>query len=105
MEHPSEEILQRFVAGTASRDESRSVVAHLLKGCALCARKIRSLMEPTAMRRREDYDAALERFDRRLIEGLESSISPDQALRTELGRLLDDDHEPPPGRRPPQREH
>jgi hypothetical protein len=103
MDHPSEETLKRFVAGTASRDESRSVVAHLLKGCAPCARKIRALMEPAAVRR-EVYDPALERFDQELVETLDSSISPVQVLRTALSRLLDEDHEPP-GRKPPHREH
>ena len=100
MDHPSEETLKRFVAGTASRDESRSVVAHLLKGCAPCARKIRALMQPPAVRR-EGYDPALERFDQGLVETLETSISPMQALRTALSRLLDE----PPGRKPPHREH
>ena len=46
MEHPSEETLKRFVAGTASRDESRAVVAHLVKGCRFCAAVLRSLMKP-----------------------------------------------------------
>jgi hypothetical protein len=103
MDHPSEETLKRFVAGTASRDESRSVVAHLLKGCAPCARKIRILMEPAEVRR-AGYDSALEHFDHELIETLESSISPVQTLRTALSRMLDEDCEPP-SRRPRQREH
>jgi len=103
VEHPSEETLKRFVAGSASRDESRAVVAHLLKGCALCARKIRALMEPAAVNRGV-YDSALERFDHGLVESLESSISPVQTLRTALSRMLDGDREPP-GRRPPHREH
>ena len=103
MEHPSEEMLKRFVAGTGSRDESRSVVAHLLKGCTCCVRKIRALMQPAAVRR-EGYDSALERFDHALVETLESSISPVQTLRTALSRLFEEDGEPP-GRRPRQREH
>jgi hypothetical protein len=104
VEHPSEETLKRFVAGSASRDESRAVVAHLLKGCYPCARKIRALMQPDAVQR-EGYDPALERFDEGLVEGLESSISPMQALRSVLkGRLDDGGSEPPPGRKPPRRD-
>jgi hypothetical protein len=90
VEHPSEETLKRFVAGTAARDEGRVVVAHPLKGCASCARKIRDLMQPEAVGR-EAYDSALNRFDQRLVNGLESSISPVQTLRTMLSRFLLDE--------------
>lgn len=103
MEHPSEETLKRFVSGTGSRAESRSVVAHLLKGCAPCARKIRILMEPARVRW-DGYDSAIEQFDHELIETLESSISPVQTLRTALSRLLNEDREPPGGK-PPRREY
>jgi hypothetical protein len=33
MDHPSEETLKRFAAGTATREENRAVVSHLVKGC------------------------------------------------------------------------
>jgi hypothetical protein len=93
MDHLSEETLKRFVAGTASREENRVVVAHLLKGCVPCAQKLRELMEPEPVSRRA-YEPALDHFDRGLIETLESSISPVQTLRTMLrGVLLD----PPEG--------
>lgn len=86
MDHPSEETLKRFVAGTASREENRAVVAHLVKGCSACAKKLRDLMEPEAVPR-GSYEAALDRFDQGLIENLESSISPLQTLRTVLRDL------------------
>lgn len=94
MDHPSEETLKRFATGTASREESRAVVAHLLKGCSACARKLRELMEPEAVSR-TSYETPLDRFDQGLIESLESSINPLQTLRTALGRPLD-----PPAERP-----
>ena len=81
MDRPSEDILRRFVSGTASREESRAVVAHLVKGCPACARKIRDLMEPKAVPS-SSYEDPLNRFDQGLIEGLESSITPLQTLRT-----------------------
>jgi hypothetical protein len=83
MDHPSEDILRRFASGTASREESRAVVKHLVKGCPACARKIRELMEPKAVPRTA-YEDPLARFDQGLIEGLESSITPLQTLRTVL---------------------
>jgi hypothetical protein len=96
VEHPWEETLKRFVAGTVAREESRAVVAHLLKGCPACACTIRQLMAPEPVRR-EAYEPALNRFDRGLVEALESSLSPAQTLRTGLSQLLEGDGEPPPG--------
>jgi hypothetical protein len=87
MDHPSEETLKRFAAGSASREESRAVVAHLLKGCSACARTLRALLQPDSVTR-SSYEAALERFDQGLIDNLESSISPLQTLRTVLRGVL-----------------
>jgi len=38
--HPPEALLRRFVRGTASRNEVRQVVAHLLGQCARCSRVV-----------------------------------------------------------------
>jgi len=103
VEHPSEETLRRFVEGTAARDERRIVVAHLLKGCPACARKIRDFMKPAEVGC-DLYDSALNRFDRGLVEGLESAISPVQTLRAVLGHPLTDGREPPRHRKPPHGE-
>lgn len=89
MDHPSEDILRRFASGTASREESRTVVKHLVKGCPSCARKLRDLMEPKAVPG-FSYEGPLDHFDQGLIEGLESSISPMQTLRTVLRGALPD---------------
>lgn len=88
MDHPSEETLKRFAAGTASREESRAVVAHLLKGCSSCARKLRLLMEPDAVSG-TSYEAALDHFDQGVIERLDSLIDPVQTLHTMMGALPD----------------
>jgi hypothetical protein len=85
VEHPSEETLKRFVTGKASREDNRTIVAHLLKGCAPCATKVKTLMEPSSVAG-PSYDPSLERFDAGLLEALDASISPD------LGGGL-----PPPG--------
>ena len=83
LDHPSEETLKRFAAGAASNQEARTVVAHLLKGCADCAGKLRSLIQPELLAGRA-YDRALERFDRGLLGSLETSVSPMQTLRSLL---------------------
>lgn len=44
--HVSEDSLKRFAAGRSSRQENRSIVAHLLRGCAQCARQIRENVRP-----------------------------------------------------------
>lgn len=67
MEHPSEETLKRFAAGTASRDESRAVVAHLVKGCRSCAAVLRSLLKP-AETPQKTYGEVLDQFGERLPE-------------------------------------
>jgi len=85
-EHPSEEILKRFVAGAASSQESRAVVAHLLKGCAPCATKIRRLMEPDSVAG-GSYEKALDRFDQELVATLESALEPLQTLRDVLKKV------------------
>jgi hypothetical protein len=89
MDHPSEDILRSFASGTASREESRIVVKHLVKGCPACARKIRELMEPKAVPG-SSYEDPLKRFDQGLIEGVESAITPMQTLRTVLRGVLPD---------------
>jgi hypothetical protein len=44
MEHPiSDASLQRFACGTATGEEGRAVLVHLLRGCALCSHKLSAL--------------------------------------------------------------
>jgi hypothetical protein len=80
MDHPSEETLKRFAAGTASREESRAVVAHLVKGCALCATRLRRLIDPPKVAG-SSYEATLDRFDQEMIGNLESTVNPRRFLR------------------------
>jgi hypothetical protein len=80
LDHPSEETLKRLASGTASREEGKAVVAHLLKGCADCARKLRSFIEPEPVAGRL-YESRLARFDRELLEAMETSVHPKKNLR------------------------
>ena len=41
-----EDVLRRFAAGTASREENRRVVRHLLARCEPCGAAIRSYLRP-----------------------------------------------------------
>jgi hypothetical protein len=80
MDHPSEEILKSFATGTASGEESRAVVAHLIKGCALCATRLRRLIEPPKVTG-PSYEAALDRFDQEMVGGLKKAVDPRSVLR------------------------
>ena len=65
MEHLiSRESLERFAAGSATREEGRTIAIHLLKGCATCAAILRSLERGRAPM--DAYDRALDRFEREL---------------------------------------
>lgn len=49
MEHPiSESSLNRFARGTATREEGKKIVIHLLRGCSFCSGKLQSLIGPMA---------------------------------------------------------
>lgn len=45
MEHPSPDVLHRFVLGTASRLENRLVVRHLLARCPVCLAALRQVTQ------------------------------------------------------------
>jgi hypothetical protein len=47
----SEDMLQRFARGAATREEGRTVLGHLLRGCAVCSRTLQAFVEPAAMTR------------------------------------------------------
>jgi hypothetical protein len=92
MDHPSEETLKRFAAGSSPRDESRAVVAHLLKGCSVCVAQLRGLMQPAPVAARS-YERPLSRFDRNLLGRLESDVDREPALATVLRGMAR--HHPP----------
>ena len=61
MDHPvSEESLKRFAVGKSTRQENRSIVAHLLQGCARCAQQIRENVRPEVPD--DAYEAVLSRL-------------------------------------------
>jgi hypothetical protein len=56
----SDDSLQRFLDGISAADESRSIVAHLLRGCTACAAKLRAAIVPDVPP--ETYDAVFARL-------------------------------------------
>lgn len=48
--HPiSESSLNRFARGTATREEGKTIVLHLLRGCSLCCGKLQALIGPVEL--------------------------------------------------------
>jgi len=63
MDHPvSESCLERFAFGKTSPAENRSLIAHLLKGCNLCSRKLSALLCPEVTP--AAYDVVFSRVER-----------------------------------------
>lgn len=77
MDHPvSPESLKRFATGVSTRQENRSIVAHLLMGCAECARQIHEGVRPEVPD--DAYDAVLARIsgERTLRRGSWAKLLP-----------------------------
>ena len=77
MDHPvSRESLKRFATGASTRQENRSIVAHLLKGCPECARQIREGVRPEVSE--DAYDSALAKMsgERTLRRGSWAKLLP-----------------------------
>lgn len=67
MDHPvSENCLVRFASGKTSAAENRSLVAHLLRGCGSCSRKVAALLCPEVSP--AAYDLILSRAERSLAD-------------------------------------
>ena len=61
MEHQIQKnSLERFAAGTASRDEARAITRHLLRECPICAGRLRELLRPPVQG--ADYGPSLDVF-------------------------------------------
>lgn len=76
MEHPiSEAGLRSFLAGTASSEETRALVAHLLKGCPSCSEKLRTIAREEIPG--EAYENVLDRLEKRLAATLELPVAVD----------------------------
>lgn len=70
MAHPiSEDCLQRFARGKATREERRKVLVHLLRGCSECSLILQSYSEPAVQV--SDFEGLLDPATRSLLSGLD----------------------------------
>lgn len=89
MRHPiSGRSLWRFTKGTSTREENRSILTHLLRGCATCAAGVRSAFQPETPASAYDavFDRLAERFQSAVGAGVLSLESPAAAAQAGLGR-------------------
>jgi tetratricopeptide (TPR) repeat protein len=86
-EHPPDDLLRHFAAGTASRAEGRQITAHLLRGCRACADRVQELLHPGVPG--DAYDAVFARLERSPRRGAGAPSSVD-AEATKLLAELDD---------------
>jgi tetratricopeptide (TPR) repeat protein len=87
--HPSSDVFDRLTRGSASPEESRSIVRHLLGGCARCGRlaqavRISPVPDPTL-----SYDDVFDRLERRMAEGITRIEKERIAARNLYGELLE----------------
>jgi hypothetical protein len=78
----SRDSLERFAAGSATRDEGRAIAVHLLKGCATCTATLRNLARSRAPM--DAYDRSLDRFER----GLRAEVQAPSGMLTVLRAVL-----------------
>jgi tetratricopeptide (TPR) repeat protein len=88
-EHLSPEVFSRMTAGTASPEETRSVVRHLLGGCTDCGRLAQAARLSPAPRKTLSYDDVFERIERKVAEGLVRLEKERASARNLFGELLD----------------
>lgn len=84
--HPSPEAFERLARGTAAPEESRDMVRHLLRGCAICGRSTRAGRGP---HRAINYDQAFARMERSLQEGVDKLESERETARRLYEELLE----------------
>jgi tetratricopeptide (TPR) repeat protein len=86
-EHPPDDLLRLFVAGTASREDGRRITSHLLRGCHTCADRLQDLLRPAIPA--DAYDRAFARLEASLPRGTGSLQVPVEPAAASLLAELD----------------
>jgi tetratricopeptide (TPR) repeat protein len=86
-EHPEIEAFARMTRGTAAPEESREIVRHLLRGCAICAGRAEAARSAESPQNPEIYNEVFARLERQAaerIQRLEKERDEARPLYTEL---------------------
>jgi tetratricopeptide (TPR) repeat protein len=88
-EHPSAEVFERMTRGTASPEQTRDAVRHLLTACPHCARLAQAARTPPPSKRAHSYDEVFDRIERKVAEGLVRLEKEREIARQLYAELLD----------------
>ena len=86
-EHPEVEAFVRMTRGKTAPEESREIVRHLLRGCAVCARRAEAARDAERPQGPEVYNELFDRLERQATERarrLEKEREEARPLYTEL---------------------
>jgi tetratricopeptide (TPR) repeat protein len=87
-DHPtSREVIERFAAGTASPDERRRFIRHLLQGCQQCTANLREVLRGGERTAPAAYHAAIDKALHRVLAETEGHRSPAPAVNLLLAEL------------------
>lgn len=81
-EHPERAVFERLALGTASPEETRRIVRHLVGGCAVCSRLAEAARTPDPSPP-SSYDEVFDRVERRLAQRL-SRLEKERASAQQL---------------------
>lgn len=87
-EHPAPDVFERMTRGTASPEETRDAVRHLLSACPYCVRQAQATRTPPP-KRVQSYDEVLDRLERKVAEGLVRIEKEREIARQLYVELLD----------------
>src|SRR5262249_41996918 len=90
-QHPTAEVFERMTRGTATPEETRSAVRHLLRACPDCSRLTQAsrtvAIEPPASP--QTYDEVFERLHRKVAAGLLRVEKERESARQLYAELLE----------------
>ena len=89
LDHPiSRASLERFAVGSATAQENRAIVCHLLKGCPTCSGTLRVLDRgrPASV---DAYERALDRFESEVRSEVTAPSGTLTVLRAVVNRFSD----------------
>src|SRR4051794_3759702 len=87
--HPSPEVFDRMTCGSASPEETRDAVRHLLTACPYCCQLAKAARTARAHHPALNYDEVFERLERKVVANLERIEQEKETARQLYAELLE----------------